>query len=127
MRPLLPLLALPAAAPLAAQSLAPFSVGDRGYRSLQDAVSAIGDGCGTIVIAPGVYRMCAVQGAGEIAYQAAEPGTVVFDGKACEGKAALVLRGRSATVEGRTFRDIRVADQNGAGIRLEQGNLVVRE
>ena len=45
----------------------------------------------------------------------------------CEGKAALVLRGRSARVEGLTFTNMRVADGNGAGIRIEQGDLAVSE
>jgi hypothetical protein len=45
----------------------------------------------------------------------------------CEGKAALVLRGESARVEGLTFTHMRVEDGNGAGIRIEQGNLEVSE
>jgi hypothetical protein len=125
------LLAL-AAAPLAAETgsgAGAFFVPERGrsYGSLQDAVLAIGNGSGTIQIAPGTYRQCAVQEAGEVAYVAREPGTVVLGGAACEEKAALVLRGRGARVEGLTFQNIRVPDANGAGIRLEQGNLVVRE
>lgn len=125
------LLAL-AASPLAAEagpSSAPFFVPERGrgFASLQDAVSAIGNGSGTVEIAPGLYRQCAVQEGGEVAYVAREPGTVAFDGATCEDKAALVLRGRGARVEGLTFQNIRVPDANGAGIRLEQGNLIVRE
>src|SRR4051812_10537850 len=118
------------AAPLAAETgSGPFFVPERGraFGSLQDAVLAIGNGSGTIQIAPGTYRQCAVQEAGEVAYVAREPGTVALDGAACEEKAALVLRGRSARVEGLTFQNIRVPDANGAGIRLEQGDLVVRE
>ena len=65
--------------------------------------------------------------AASIAYVAREPGTAIFDGVACEGKAALVLGGRSARVEGIVFQNIRVPDANGAGIRLEAGDLVVRE
>ena len=131
--PALLLLAV-AASPLAAQSSsgtgsAPFFVPERnrGFGSLQDAVLAIGNGSGTIQIAPGLYRQCAVQEAGEVAYVAREPGTVALDGAACEEKAALVLRGRAARVEGLTFQNLRVPDANGAGIRLEQGNLIVRE
>jgi hypothetical protein len=122
--------ALTAAAPSSAQQgEPPFVVQERneGYDTLADAVAAIGGGSGTIVIAPGTYRMCAVQDAGRIAYVAREPGSVVFDGVACEGKAALVLGGRSARVEGIVFQNIRVPDANGAGIRLEGGDLVVRE
>jgi hypothetical protein len=133
MRLALPFLLLALAAPpLAAQSssgVGAFFVPERnrGFNSLQDAVSAIGNGSGTIQIAAGTYRQCAVQEAGEVAFVAREPGSVVLDGAACEEKAALVLRGRSARVEGLIFQNIRVADANGAGIRLEQGNLIVRE
>ena len=79
----------------------------------------------TIRIAPGTYRQCAVQEAGVIVYEAAEPGTVTLEGRACEGKAALVLRGIGAEIRGLTFSGINVDDGNGAGIRLEEGSLNV--
>ncbi|MEA3054542.1 MAG: hypothetical protein QOG72_3445 [Sphingomonadales bacterium] len=126
----LALLALAFATPLVAQTRdAPFAVPERGqaYPTLQQAVDAIGGGTGTILIAPGRYRQCAVQEAGQIAFRAVETGTAILDGKACEGKAALVLGGRAATVDGLVFQNIRVADRNGAGIRLQQGDLVVRD
>lgn len=108
---------------------APFTVAETGagYATLADAVAAIGEGRGTIRIAPGRYRECAVQEAGEITFAAATPGSVTFDGVMCEGKAALVLRGRSARVEGIIFTNMRVDDGNGAGIRIEQGDLHVSE
>jgi hypothetical protein len=117
------------AAPLSAQGSAPFVISEtgQGFTRLQQAVDAVGEGQATIRIAPGRYRECAVQKAGRIAYVAAQPGTVVFDGVPCEGKAALVLRGRGARVEGLTFQNLRVPDGNGAGIRLETGNLHVLE
>jgi len=118
------------ATPLPAQDRpAPFTVeaSGVGYDSLSEAVEAIGGGTGTILIAPGTYEQCAVQNAGRIAYVAREPGTAIFDGVACEGKGALVLGGRSARVEGLVFQNIRVPDANGAGIRLEAGDLIVRE
>ena len=107
----------------------PFTVVETGrsYGSLQDAVNAIGEGQGTIRIASGRYRDCAVQEAGTITFSAAVPGEVVFDGGMCEEKAALVLRGHGARVEGLTFTHMRVPDGNGAGIRIEQGDLVVSE
>jgi hypothetical protein len=119
-------LALAFAAPSGAATAAAFTVAEtgRGYDRLQDAVDAIGDGAGTIRIAPGRYRGCAVQEAGRIAF-VAEPGTAVFEGGACEDKATLVLRGRSASVDGLVFVHVRVADGNGAGIRIEQGDLAV--
>ena len=41
----------------------------------------------------------------------------------CEGKAALVLRGAGAKVDGIVFQNMRVPDGNGAGIRLEKSDL----
>ncbi|WP_052072126.1 right-handed parallel beta-helix repeat-containing protein [Sphingopyxis sp. MWB1] len=122
----LALLLLPAAVPAQSGS-APYVVAEtnRGFARLQDAVDAIGDGEGTIRIAPGYHRQCAVQETGRIAFVAAEPGRAIFDGVACEEKAALVLRGRGARIDGLVFQNMRVPDGNGAGIRLEQNDLEV--
>ncbi|OJW62778.1 MAG: hypothetical protein BGO57_14655 [Sphingomonadales bacterium 63-6] len=108
---------------------APYTVVETGktYGSLQQAVDAIGGGKGSISIAPGLHADCAVQTAGSITYLAAEPGKAVLDGVTCEGKAALVLRGKNATVTGLVFQNLRVPDGNGAGIRLEQGNLTIAQ
>lgn len=128
-RPLMPLIALPllfAPAPLPAQTGgAPYSVDGRVFDRLQNAVDAIGEGEGTIRIASGYHRDCAVQTAGRIAFVAVEPGRAIFDGVTCEGKAALVLRGAGARVDGIVFQNMRVPDGNGAGIRLEQSDLDV--
>lgn len=112
-----------------AQQGAPFTVVEsgQGFGSLQQAVMAIGAGSGTIRIAPGRYQQCSVQSEGEITYQAIVPGQAVFDGVTCEGKAALVLRGRRARVEGLVFANMAVPDFNGSGIRLEAGNLEVSQ
>ncbi|MCU0947221.1 MAG: right-handed parallel beta-helix repeat-containing protein [Porphyrobacter sp.] len=120
--------ALPFAAALAqGAGRAPFRIAETGrsYATLQQAVDAIGTGRATIVIAPGTYRQCAVQEAGIVTYLAEQPGSVTLTGEACEDKAALVLRGRAAEVRGLTFTGIRVADYNGSGIRLEEGDLLV--
>jgi hypothetical protein len=108
-----------------AQGGGPFQIAETGrsFAKLADAVAAVGDGTGTIVIAPGTYKECAVQGAGHISYRAQIAGQTIFDGGICEGKAALVLRGRSAAVDGIVFQRMAVPDGNGAGIRLEKGNL----
>lgn len=124
-----PLIAIALTAPAAAQQTqAPFTVREtgQGFANLQEAVSSIRLGTGTILIAPGTYRQCAVQGGGVITFQAAQPGSVVFDGTACEGKAALVLRGSGSIVDGIIFRNMHVGDGNGAGIRTEMGDLTVR-
>jgi hypothetical protein len=106
---------------------APFVVAEtgQGFGTLAQAVAAIGDRQGTIQIAPGTYTECAIQAAGHISYRAELAGKVIFDGGICEGKAALVLRGRSAAVDGIVFQRMAVKDRNGAGIRLEKGNLAV--
>ncbi len=134
MRSLVPVIVLLAAAPVAAQSIGPaatpaFTVAEtgEGYFTLQDAVRAIGDGRGTVRIAPGTYQECAVQDAGEVSFVAERRGGVILDSVACEQKASLVLRGRAATVDGIVFQNIQVPDGNGAGIRIEQGDLLVRE
>ncbi len=118
------------AIPATAQDRAPrYTVVETGatFDRLQQAVDAIGDSRGTIAIAPGRYADCAVQSAGHVSYMSAEPGAAVFDGRTCEGKAALVLRGRGAEVSGLVFQNMRVPDFNGAGIRLEQGDLTVAD
>ena len=112
-----------------AQQAAPYTVVEtgRGFERLQDAVTAIGDGTGTIRFAAMRFADCAVQAGGDILYTAAKPGQAVLEGVACEGKAALVLRGRRARIEGLVFAGITVPDGNGAGIRLERGDLAVSQ
>ena len=120
------LAAIPAI-PGAAQGSKPYTVAEtgRGYEHLQDAVSAIGDGTGTIRFASFRFSDCAVQEGGDILYTAAVPGEAVLDGTTCEGKAALVLRGRRARIDGLVFANMAVPDGNGAGIRLEKGDLAI--
>jgi Right handed beta helix region len=110
-----------------AQNGQPFVIKENGrsFATLQAAVDAIGDRRGTIEIAPGTYRQCAIQTRGVVIYAARETGTVTFDRRSCEGKAALVLRGLGAEVRGLTFSNMAVGDGNGAGIRLEKGVLNV--
>ncbi len=129
MKPMLVLTALAVMAPTlaAAADGAPFTIAEtgRGYWRLDDAVRAVANREATILIAPGTYRDCAVQTEGIVTFRAERPGSAIFDGGICEGKAALVLRGRGARVEGLVFQNMRVPDGNGAGIRLEQANLEV--
>ncbi|WBY17197.1 right-handed parallel beta-helix repeat-containing protein [Erythrobacteraceae bacterium WH01K] len=120
---------IPAAALLAQPASAPFTVVEsgRGFGSLQQAVDAIGNGQGSIAIRAGTYRECAVQQGGSVSYLASNAGEVIFDGTTCEGKAALVLRGENASIAGLVFKNMAVPDYNGAGIRLETGNLTVTQ
>jgi hypothetical protein len=124
---IVPLFALLSVAPLSAQGGAPFRIegNGQGFWRLDDAVRAVGDREATILIGPGSFGDCAIQTEGFITFKAAQPGSAIFDGGICEGKAALVLRGRGARVEGLIFQNMRVAEGNGAGIRLEKANLEV--
>ena len=118
-----------AAVPLSAQGDAPYTVVEsgQGFARLQDAINAIGAGRGTIRFAPGTHRDCGVQTQGEVAFVAAAPGRSALEGTVCEDKAALVLRGRQARVEGLIFSGMRSSSKNGAGIRVEDGNLAVSQ
>ena len=126
-------LALAASPALAQQAYVPgtpYLVVESGQRfnRLQDAIFAIGDGKGTIRIDPGHWDDCGVQVAGDVTFEAAVPGKTLFSGpRNCEGKAALVLRGRSARVIGFIFADEHSTDGNQAGIRLEKGSLYVSQ
>jgi hypothetical protein len=125
--PILLATALAASATQAQQASAPFTIQEtgEGYGSLDDALQANRGQDFTVLIAPGVYRECAIQQAGRVTFKAVRAGTAIFEG-ACEGKAALVLRGGGSVVDGLVFRGIRVPDGNGAGIRIEIGDLIVR-
>lgn len=105
----------------------PFTIAEtgQGFPTLAAAVASVRDGTATILIAPGTYHQCVVQAAGRITYKAAQPGTAIFETSVCEEKAAFVLRGRGSAVDGIVFRKFRVRDGNGAGIRIEMGDLTV--
>jgi hypothetical protein len=121
-------LALLLTAPAAAQQArAPFTIAEtgQGFGDIDQAVQAIGDKNGTILIAPGTYRQCAVQTAGFVTFKAVQPGTAIFERETCEDKAGLVLRGRGSVIDGVVFRGYSVNDGNGAGIRIETGDLTV--
>ena len=109
------------------EARAPFVVQEsgQGFATLDEALQAHRGQDFTVLIAPGVYRQCAVQQAGRVTFKAVKPGSAIFEG-ACEDKAALVLRGGGSVVDGLVFRGIRVPDGNGAGIRIEIGDLTVR-
>lgn len=106
---------------------APFVVQEsgKGFYRLDDAVRSANGGDATIVIAPGTYKDCTVVQQGRVAFRARTSGTAIFDGGICEGKATLVLRGSDAMVDGLVFQNDHVSDGNGAGIRLEHGDLTV--
>ena len=113
------------AGPASAEPSAPFTISETGqqYYRLDEALNAIGKGSGTVIVAAGKYKDCATFGGQNLTLKAATPSTVIFDGGACAGKATLILNGMNATVDGIVFQNIHVPDGNGAGIRLEWGDL----
>jgi hypothetical protein len=128
LRRLLPLALLAFAATAAhAQDARPFTVQEtgKGFFRLDDAVRSVGGGDATIIVAPGTYKDCAIVDHGRVAFRAKVSGTAIFDGGICEGKATFVFRGQDALVDGIVFQNDRVPDGNGAGIRIEHGNLTV--
>lgn len=120
--------AAPAPAPAVAEEDAlPFLHVETGlrYAQLADAVAQIGEQ-GTIRIVPGRYHQCAVHNGGALRLEAEQAGRAVLDGTLCEGRAALVLRGKRTEIDGIIFQNMRSEDGGGAGIRLERGALTVR-
>jgi hypothetical protein len=124
-----PILFVTLSASALAEGAGPYTVAETAERfaRLQEAVNAIASRSGTIRIAPGRHRDCAVQEAGRVSFVAEAPGTAIFDGEMCEDKATLVLRGIASRVDGLVFVNARVPDGNGAGIRMEKGDLIVTE
>ncbi|WBO23572.1 right-handed parallel beta-helix repeat-containing protein [Sphingomonas abietis] len=114
-------------APQAQPAAMPFVVQEsgKGFYRLDDAVRSVNGGDATIVIAPGTYKDCAKVDQGRVAFRAKVSGSAIFDGGICDGKATLVLSGTDAMVDGLVFQNLKVPDGNGAGIRLQHGNLTV--
>lgn len=99
---------------------------DQTYTRIADAAKAARDG-DTVEILPGEYRgdvavwtqhRLTIRGSGE------RP-VLIADGKDAEGKAIWVIRNGDFHIANIEFRGARVADGNGAGIRLEGGRLEV--
>ena len=89
--------------------------------TVEAAVAKNGD---RIVIVPGQYFDCAVWNPDNLVIESTGPGVVITD-KACMGKGFLVIEGKNTTVRNLTLTRSRVPDMNGAGIRLDNGNLTV--
>jgi len=99
----------------------------RTYAAPSAAAAAARDG-DTVAIAAGEYFDCAVWAASNLIIAGAEGGgAVVLTDRACEGKAAFVVRGNGVTLRGLTFTRIRVPDGNGAGVRAEGRDLTVAD
>ena len=99
---------------------------NKAFKTISEASEAAGDN--TIVeIDAGTYK-------GDVAFWnqnnlviRAKGGEVILDadGKSYGGKGIWEINGGKVCVEGITFRNAKVPDRNGAGIRLSEGNLTV--
>lgn len=101
---------------------------DRAIKSIATAAGLVRAGA-TIKVDAGIYP-------GDVAVWQQDGVTIravggrvrlLAQGAAAEGKAIWVVRAKGMRVEGFDFVGARVADKNGAGIRLERGTLVVRD
>lgn len=90
-----------------------------------DAARVARDG-DVVEIDAGTYVDCAVWRASGLTIRARGGHAHVRD-RTCQGKAIWVIDGNNTTVERIRFSHAAVRDQNGAGIRLSGGSLVVRD
>ena len=88
------------------------------------AAAAVAKNGDQIKIEPGQYFDCAVWNADNLVIEGTGPGVVITD-KTCMGKGLFVIEGNNTTVRNLTLTRARVPDMNGAGIRLDKGNLTV--
>ncbi len=87
------------------------------------AIAAAGD---RIRIAPGEYFDCAVWRASKLVIEGTgKPEDTVITDKTCMGKGLFLTDGEDITIRNLTLTRARVADGNGAGIRMEASNLTV--
>jgi len=93
------------------------------YKSPSEAAAVAQDG-DRIEIQPGRYTDCAVWKANDLVIEGIGPG-VVIGNKSCAGKGIFVLEGDNTTVRNLTLTGASVPDENGAGIRLDKGSLLV--
>jgi hypothetical protein len=107
-------------------SAATLKVGEtQDYKMPSEAIAKAEDG-DTILIDPGEYIDCAVVKQDKLVIQGVNPDrSAVMTDKGCAGKGLLVTQGNDITVRNITLTRVRVADQNGAGIRAEGTNLLV--
>jgi hypothetical protein len=77
-----------------------------------------------VKLGPGEYFECVQIGVPDITIEGAGPTTVITD-RTCYGKALLIGKADNLTVRDLVLARARVADRNGAGIRMEGRGLVV--
>jgi hypothetical protein len=103
---------------------ATLEVGPSKTYTTPSAAAAVAKNGDQIKIEPGQYFDCAVWNADNLVIEGTGPGVVITD-KTCMGKGLFVIEGNNTTVRNLTLTRARVPDMNGAGIRLDKGNLTV--
>src|SRR6516162_5436792 len=107
-----------------ASPAATLKVGPNQTYKAPSAAAAVAKNGDHIEIEPGQYFDCAVWNVDNLVIEGTGPGVVITD-KACMGKGLFVVEGKNTTVRNLTLTRSRVPDMNGAGIRLDNGNLTV--
>jgi len=95
------------------------------FRGVAEAALAAKSG-DTVLIDEGTYRACAVWQADGLTIRGLGTGAL-FDGQVCDDKAIFVVKGRNVTIANIHFMNAHSSDGNGAGIRAEGRNLVVKD
>lgn len=93
--------------------------------NLQAAFDAVMPG-GIVRIEPGTYTQAGILRKGHDGVLIIGAPGVVFDGVAAGGKAAFVIQSDDITIENVACKNIAVSSRNGACVRLESGNLTLR-
>jgi len=93
------------------------------YKAPSDAAAVAHDG-DRIEIEPGQYFDCTVWRTNNLLIEGTAAGVIITD-KTCMGKVIFVVAGNNTTIRNLTLTRARVADMNGAGIRLDGGDLLV--
>jgi hypothetical protein len=100
---------------------------DKTY-TVPSAVASLVKNGDTVRIAAGIYRGDVTPWFADSLVIIGEPGTILYaDGKSAEKKAIWVIKGDNCKVESIDFRECKVPDNNGAGIRIEGTNLWVHK
>ena len=98
---------------------------ERAYPTLEAAARAAQDG-DHVRIAAGEYLECAFWTADNLVIEGTgKPEDTVISDLACGDKALFVVTGNNITVRNMTLSRVRVADGNGAGIRMEGRDVTV--
>ncbi|SFF94891.1 hypothetical protein [Neptunomonas qingdaonensis] len=98
-------------------------IGNRSYETLTKAAGSLQDG-ETLIIGAGVYTQPLVIRANNISVIG--NGHVVIEKAAAEGKGAIVIKGNNTTINNIECKNIQVRDNNGACVRLEGKNLILK-